>query len=58
MTKEQIRERADCCLFDEICARQAKTGCPDGICLKFRDAFSLKSRVRREKQAKQLEMEF
>jgi len=56
MTKEEIDKRSDSCIFDQICTKQAKTGCPDGICLKFRDAFSLKS-FKRRVSSRQLEME-
>jgi len=56
MTQEEIEKRQDACIFDQICSTQAKNGCPNGICLKYRDAFSLKSFKRRIK-SRQMEME-
>lgn len=56
MTHEEIEKRSDACIFDQICSKQAKDGCPNDVCLKFRDAFSLKS-YRRRIKSRQMEME-
>lgn len=48
------KERTESCIFNEVCTQRNLRGCPEGVCLKYRDLHSIgpKTKAMLRKQGK------